>query len=122
MDARRPLRAASPGRVWHEGAVRSAGTAARNGRELVARRDRRRTPAGIGIPGRIRSTGYIRQERGWTCRPRADAVPRSEEHTSELQSLMRISYDVFCLKKKTQTSRNNSQAYHKINNTVKYTN
>src|SRR3546814_10348710 len=27
---------------------------------------------------------------------------RSEEHTSELQSLMRISYDVFCLKKKTQ--------------------
>src|SRR3546814_9807449 len=27
-------------------------------------------------------------------------VPRSEEHTSELQSLMRISYSVFCLKKK----------------------
>src|SRR3546814_7607804 len=29
-------------------------------------------------------------------------VQRSEEHTSELQSLMRISYAVFCLKKKTQ--------------------
>src|SRR3546814_1117219 len=29
-------------------------------------------------------------------------VPRSEEHTSELQSLMRISYAVFCLKKKTK--------------------
>src|SRR3546814_6862954 len=29
------------------------------------------------------------------------AVTRSEEHTSELQSLMRISYAVFCLKKKT---------------------
>src|SRR3546814_7668056 len=29
---------------------------------------------------------------------------RSEEHTSELQSLMRISYDVLCLKKKTQDS------------------
>src|SRR3546814_5979197 len=29
-----------------------------------------------------------------------DAVRRSEEHTSELQSLMRISYAVFCLKKK----------------------
>src|SRR3546814_2570323 len=28
--------------------------------------------------------------------------PRSEEHTSELQSLMRISYDVLCLKKKTR--------------------
>src|SRR3546814_8045876 len=33
-------------------------------------------------------------------RSRARAVGRSEEHTSELQSLMRISYAVFCLKKK----------------------
>src|SRR3546814_5930202 len=31
----------------------------------------------------------------------ADVLERSEEHTSELQSLMRISYAVFCLKKKT---------------------
>src|SRR3546814_7947121 len=31
---------------------------------------------------------------------RAKAMSRSEEHTSELQSLMRISYAVFCLKKK----------------------
>src|SRR3546814_3572872 len=30
------------------------------------------------------------------------APSRSEEHTSELQSLMRISYDVFCLKKKNK--------------------
>src|SRR3546814_8928779 len=30
---------------------------------------------------------------------------RSEEHTSELQSLMRISYAVFCLKKKTKTQQ-----------------
>src|SRR3546814_6461168 len=30
---------------------------------------------------------------------------RSEEHTSELQSLMRISYAVFCLQKKTNTNR-----------------
>src|SRR3546814_4675593 len=35
----------------------------------------------------------------------AEAGPRSEEHTSELQSLMRISYAVFCLKKKNNTSR-----------------
>src|SRR3546814_4961951 len=33
-------------------------------------------------------------------------VDRSEEHTSELQSLMRISYAVFCLKKKTTTDQN----------------
>src|SRR3546814_2596805 len=32
---------------------------------------------------------------------------RSEEHTSELQSLMRISYAVFCLKKKKNNSHNN---------------
>src|SRR3546814_4930945 len=31
---------------------------------------------------------------------------RSEEHTSELQSLMRISYDVFCLKKKNRNTIN----------------
>src|SRR3546814_7125524 len=31
-------------------------------------------------------------------------MPRSEEHTSELQSLMRISYAVFCLKKKNITA------------------
>src|SRR3546814_976853 len=35
---------------------------------------------------------------------------RSEEHTSELQSLMRISYAVFCLKKKTK----NKQIYRRI--------
>src|SRR3546814_8628468 len=36
----------------------------------------------------------------------AYVVLRSEEHTSELQSLMRISYAVFCLKKKTQKHNN----------------
>src|SRR3546814_8821771 len=36
------------------------------------------------------------------------AVPRSEEHTSELQSLMRISYAVFCLKKKKKAKKQNS--------------
>src|SRR3546814_6999662 len=41
-------------------------------------------------------------------RPAPDfTLPRSEEHTSELQSLMRISYAVFCLQKKT---RPNSKA------------
>src|SRR3546814_3426469 len=33
---------------------------------------------------------------------------RSEEHTSELQSLMRISYAVFCLKKQNNNTRNNT--------------
>src|SRR3546814_2306379 len=41
----------------------------------------------------------------------ARRTSRSEEHTSELQSLMRISYAVFCLKKKKKTHiiRNNTQ-------------
>src|SRR3546814_6006131 len=40
-------------------------------------------------------------------RPTATAAghPRSEEHTSELQSLMRISYAVFCLKKNNTTTQ-----------------
>src|SRR3546814_2075302 len=53
--------------------------------------------------------------------PLASAQSRSEEHTSELQSLMRISYAVFCLKKKknqqhTSTTkpsiRKNNTSYH----------
>src|SRR3546814_5520145 len=40
----------------------------------------------------------------------AALVPRSEEHTSELQSLMRISYAVFCLKKKILMSTNICQS------------
>src|SRR3546814_3235148 len=42
-------------------------------------------------------------------RPRID--PRSEEHTSELQSLMRISYAVFCLKKKNNNEQTIAQTY-----------
>src|SRR3546814_4669615 len=41
----------------------------------------------------------------------SDAWMRSEEHTSELQSLMRISYAVFCLKKKNKNSHNNTTVY-----------
>src|SRR3546814_4947993 len=43
--------------------------------------------------------------------------PRSEEHTSELQSLMRISYAVFCLKKKT---KNKKKKIHK-QSSIKHT-
>src|SRR3546814_1075897 len=38
---------------------------------------------------------------------------RSEEHTSELQSLMRISYAVFCLKKKKQKNSTHTNSYKK---------
>src|SRR3546814_2190521 len=39
---------------------------------------------------------------------------RSEEHTSELQSLMRISYAVFCLKKKKKMTKKNNQTDKQI--------
>src|SRR3546814_6788984 len=43
------------------------------------------------------------------ARVRRARLLRSEEHTSELQSLMRISYAVFCLKKKTHTTTQHNQ-------------
>src|SRR3546814_8115722 len=44
-------------------------------------------------------------------------MDRSEEHTSELQSLMRISYAVFCLKKKKTNHNNTSIKLHKSKST-----
>src|SRR3546814_7900729 len=46
---------------------------------------------------------------------RSIGIVRSEEHTSELQSLMRISYAVFCLKKKNKIQKHNE-------NSTEYTN
>src|SRR3546814_1007935 len=46
-----------------------------------------------------------RSARTTTTRVAGEPAARSEEHTSELQSLMRISYAVFCLKKK-KTKKN----------------
>src|SRR3546814_19065995 len=59
-----------------------------------------------GQPAKTNGNGKNRHQQ------RSDSVKpgngRSEEHTSELQSLMRISYAVFCLKKKTTTTTNNT--------------
>src|SRR3546814_1846611 len=59
-------------------------------------------------PARSRSSSRCRRRRAdpERVRPRRHRLParRSEEHTSELQSLMRISYAVFCLKKKKKRS------------------
>src|SRR3546814_1785234 len=73
-----------------------------------AMRQRRRLP-----PARQARTGAYANSRGYSERASKppfgggawlplSMFPRSEEHTSELQSLMRISYAVFCLKKKNQ--------------------
>src|SRR3546814_6417371 len=70
---------------------------------LCADGDLRRRPQHLGgagapvFPARLRRSEPDRFRGGGT---------RSEEHTSELQSLMRISYAVFCLKKKTTLHTN----------------
>src|SRR3546814_1546605 len=51
--------------------------------------------------------------RGRPVRPPVSAPGRSEEHTSELQSLMRISYAVFCLKKKKKKIHTTDTEKHK---------
>src|SRR3546814_4025360 len=72
------------------------------------RRDDRGTGAlhrlGIGVRGhRLAADVEADAERvGRLARRHQQVGDRSEEHTSELQSLMRISYAVFCLKKKTK--------------------
>src|SRR3546814_9002987 len=48
--------------------------------------------------------GLVENMAGYACPHCGEVSDRSEEHTSELQSLMRISYAVFCLKKKTNTN------------------
>src|SRR3546814_8579457 len=71
--------------------------------EITARElHQRRTGSAVRAYGRVADPTRIdawrlRARRGIPCAlPGLDQYPRSEEHTYELQSLMRISYDVFC--------------------------
>src|SRR3546814_949583 len=59
----------------------------------------------------IRDMGdYLNRRAEIVATPFTGDDRRSEEHTSELQSLMRISYAVFCLKKKKRTTNMNNKA------------
>src|SRR3546814_2516969 len=87
--------------------LRAAEGAGRHALRAAARRSRARSRARPGCEphpaaGAKRSHRRLRHQlpRG----PRR-ALLRSEEHTSELQSLMRISYAVFCLKKKKKNTK-----------------
>src|SRR3546814_1480670 len=62
----------------------------------------------LGVRGVV--VGNHRREQAGVVRVLAGADARSEEHTSELQSLMRISYAVFCLKKKKKRMKNKPSA------------
>src|SRR3546814_5442439 len=62
----------------------------------------------IALGGAIVSSKFFHEERPEKMGYAIEGVEaRSEEHTSELQSLMRISYAVFCLKKKKKTKHMN---------------
>src|SRR3546814_2429783 len=63
----------------------------------------RRRSFGAGGGGRAAAVPALRAQRGRDRDGRLAGAPRSEEHTSELQSLLRISYAVFCLKTKKHT-------------------
>src|SRR3546814_3331044 len=61
--------------------------------------------AGAPLVSRTTSIKTLEWERIHEVLVESDFNIRSEEHTSELQSLMRISYAVFCLKKKKKTRK-----------------
>src|SRR3546814_8030337 len=67
---------------------------------------------GLGKQSEYNARAHAAAEQGFASACVAARIARSEEHTSELQSLMRISYAVFCLKKKTT---NNKQTSHFVN-------
>src|SRR3546814_4592564 len=70
----------------------------------------RRPAKRLPCPDGSRSCCWFPLVRGRRCADDPDSRrTRSEEHTSELQSLMRISYAVFCLKKKKQNKINIAQ-------------
>src|SRR3546814_2830289 len=78
------------------------------GRRIVVRRRTRWVLMPSGTVGRVRACC------GVAMMVRRGVFPRSEEHTSELQSLMRISYAVFCLKKKKCTKNINTRKCIKV--------
>src|SRR3546814_2603987 len=59
--------------------------------------------------GREALSGRRRDRRAVCAQAGSDGGLRSEEHTSELQSLMRISYAVFCLKKQKETQKKKTE-------------
>src|SRR3546814_7089301 len=92
-------------------AVRGIGDGADQHRAAVAERHGgaadARIAAGSAVRGQLGQGGKVDRPRiGDQLDRAAGRTRRSEEHTSELQSLMRISYAVFCLKKKRIKNNN----------------
>src|SRR3546814_10432865 len=76
------------------------------------RSGRAATESSLSADGdRARGVMAVQTEKTATGGGKPKSAGRSEEHTSELQSLMRISYAVFCLKKKKKTKQTKSPIY-----------
>src|SRR3546814_6719849 len=89
-------------------ARRHRSRAYRGHRGWLSEEKRPRRPYASRLGGRVTGNGAVAVHRGRpaTVRRRIPTkTARSEEHTSELQSLMRISYAVFCLKKKKNNKK-----------------
>src|SRR3546814_5833436 len=86
------------GPTWAVGKIRALGSISRKLCPVAS--PSLRLCCRLGWPNRAYSTHKPNFVTFWRCF--APVTLRSEEHTSELQSLMRISYAVFCLKKKTK--------------------
>src|SRR3546814_7845855 len=87
----------------HEARSCSGESASRTYPSEATRRVDRQAPPSTGSGSRHPGEGN--GSRRHIRRPRRELRERSEEHTSELQSLMRISYAVFCLKKKKKNHK-----------------
>src|SRR3546814_3967431 len=67
---------------------------------------------------RMKKIAFVVAAAGLMTLAACNSNPRSEEHTSELQSLMRISYAVFCLKKKKNQITTINTPTHTTYNTI----
>src|SRR3546814_4355190 len=72
-------------------------------------------------PSSTLTSGWRRLNSGISGATKRLPKDRSEEHTSELQSLMRISYAVFCLKKKKIIQSKTQEQQQQINKTISTT-
>src|SRR3546814_3226121 len=106
LGARYPAYSASRLIVWRRCAAAATPGWPKSGDQYLFRGRVRRGDhpdfAGGDSLGKSQQSGLVRRHVGVAA---ASADRRSEEHTSELQSLMRITYAVFCLKKKKKQMR-----------------
>src|SRR3546814_6023710 len=95
LDTWRPCDAVESAVAWKYAIERNDGPSAL----IFSRQNLQHQNRDADQIGDITRGGYVLKD----CIGEPELILRSEEHTSELQSLMRISYAVFCLKKKTKT-------------------